>query len=173
VGSGGRGREGREEPGPDPIGGEMRWEKNSATFWRKCDARWELSNFAPLPVSWRGVEWPTSEAVYQAMKTRDEALRERIRNASSPYGAKKVAWANKSLWREDWEEVKVDAMRWTLRLKARDNWDVIGPVLAETRGRDIVELSQKDAFWGGWYSDGVIVGENWLGRLWMEIRDCI
>lgn len=131
----------------------------------------ELSNFAPLPVRWGGVVWPTSESVYQAMKTRDLALREAIRMARSPYEAKRIAYSRKDLWRADWMDVRIDAMRWTLRLKMRDNTSVLIPILERSQGMEIVEPTRKDLFWGGYWQDGQLVGENWLGKLWMEVRE--
>jgi hypothetical protein len=52
------------------------------------------------------------------------------------------------------------------------NWSNFGRLLLSTGERAIVEESTKDAFWGAKpQPDGVLVGENVLGRLLMELRE--
>jgi ribA/ribD-fused uncharacterized protein len=139
----------------------------SRFFWSPA-----LSNFAALPVRLRGQTWPTAEHLYQAWKFGDDdALKETIRLAPSPRDAKRLAYDCRSLWRPDWEARKVEAMRWVLRLKARDHAAVLVPVLESSEGMMIVEPTRRDLFWGGYFKGDALMGQNWLGRLWMEIRD--
>ena len=123
-----------------------------------------LSNFYPAMVDLGGVEYPTVEHAYQAAKTLDEAEREEVRAAPTPGEAK--ARGQKVTYRVDWEDIKVDVMRGLLRQK------FAGPPLrdrlAATAPRTLIEGNTwGDRFWGVFEGDG----ENWLGRLLMEIRD--
>jgi hypothetical protein len=73
--------------------------------------------------------------------------------------------------RHDWEDVRVNVMRWCLRIKLAQHWWRFGAVLEKTRDKGIVEESTKDDFWGAKpQSDGRLVGKNVLGRLLMELR---
>jgi ribA/ribD-fused uncharacterized protein len=123
-----------------------------------------LSNFSPATVHLDGVEYPTVEHAYQAAKTLDETEREQVRSAPTPGEAK--AQGQKVTVRGDWENIKVDVMRDLLRQK------FAGPPLrdrlAATAPRTLIEGNTwGDRFWGVYEDEG----ENWLGRLLMEIRD--
>ena len=70
--------------------------------------------------------------------------------------------------RMDWESVKIDAMRLALYLKFHQNPYLIEKLL-KTENEPIVEVNWwNDTFWGVYYKNGK--GENWLGRLLMELR---
>ena len=123
-----------------------------------------LSNFYPAPVTLDGVEYPTVEHAFQAAKTLDESERAWIRRAQTASIAKKRG--REVALRDDWESIKVDVMRDLLRRKFAIPELKIW--LRATRGRDLVEGNTwNDRFWG--QVDGV--GQNWLGRLLMEIRE--
>ena len=73
--------------------------------------------------------------------------------------------------RADWDAVRVNVMRWCLRVKLAQNWDTFGSLLRRTGDQPIVEESSKDDFWGAHpLEDGGLVGANVLGRLLMELR---
>ena len=74
-----------------------------------------LSNFHRAPFTWCGHTWPTSEAAFQAGKTRDEPMRERIRTAASPAEAKRLG--RRVDLRPDWDRIKDDVMHSVLRAK--------------------------------------------------------
>jgi ribA/ribD-fused uncharacterized protein len=72
----------------------------------------------------------------------------------------------------DWEEVQVEIMRWCLRVKLAQHLKKFGGLLRWSAPRAIVERSRKDRFWGAVLErDGVLRGENRLGRLLMELRE--
>jgi ribA/ribD-fused uncharacterized protein len=126
---------------------------------------WEfLSNFWPCRITHDGIEYPTTEHAYQALKTTNKDIRRAIAQAASPYLAKKAGKAVQL--REDWEQVKVPVMRFLLRLKFYHA--PYTKALLATGDDQLIEGNYwKDTFWG--VCDGV--GENWLGRLLMEIRE--
>jgi ribA/ribD-fused uncharacterized protein len=123
-----------------------------------------LSNFHPAPVRLDRVEYPTVEHAYQAAKTLDETERQHVRSASTPDEAKKRG--RRVTVRPDWEQIKVSVMRDLLRQKFSDA--VLRDRLLGTAPLILFEGNTwGDRFWG--VCDGE--GQNWLGRLLMEIRD--
>lgn len=127
-----------------------------------------LSNFSAFTLHWRGVRFDTSEAVYHFEKFSGTKVEVQwmIMTAPSAHEAFKIAEANKSFRRPDWDAVKVDIMRDILRAKANQHEYVRRKLLA-TGDRELVEDSWRDDFWGwGPNRDG----QNMLGKLWMEVR---
>jgi ribA/ribD-fused uncharacterized protein len=124
-----------------------------------------LSNFYLHPVTFEGITYPSSEHAYVAAKTLDVEKRLEIANVET---AGKVKRLGRALdLRPDWEEVKVDIMRTIVREKFKD--PVLRSKLARTAPHELVEGNWwNDRFWG---QCPVGVGENWLGRILMEIRD--
>lgn len=128
-----------------------------------------LSNFSAFTLQWQGHRFDTSEAAYHYEKFRDTApeTAEAIRTAPSAHEAFKLADAHRDQQRPDWDDVKLDIMRAILRAKV-DQHEYVRRKLLETGDRILVEDSWRDDFWGIG-EDGK--GQNWLGRLWMEVRD--
>lgn len=117
------------------------------------------------PLVYQGVEYHTSENFYQAMKTKDLVTREFIADMN-PFQAK--IYAKKIDLREDWSDIKLDVMRYILKFKFAPNtsW---GKKLREYKD-EIVEFNNwRDFFWGRDFVTGK--GENYLGKILMEIRD--
>ncbi len=129
-----------------------------------------FSNFAAFNVRYKGSIWMTSEHAYQASKFQDSRLQIQIMRAASAHDALKLAHAfsERGLVRADWnEEEKLRVMYEIISLK-HDQHAYVQKQLKESIGREIVEDSPKDAFWGrgpDWK------GQNHLGRLWMRLRD--
>lgn len=153
----------------------MRWTPEGAVAFRRTDEPFGfLSNMAAgFPLSAGGREWRTSEALYQAARfPLAPDLQEEIRSQASPMAAKMVTKPHRELrGRGDWEAVRLEVMRWVLRLKVLQG-PGFGAKLASTHDLIIIEDSRKDRFWGAVASGdtGVLHGENWLGRLLMEVR---
>jgi ribA/ribD-fused uncharacterized protein len=75
-----------------------------------------LSNFRLAVLTWEGIEYPTSEHAYNAGKTHDRDLREKIANVVDPRQAKKLG--RSAVLRPGWEAtVRYDVMREVLRAK--------------------------------------------------------
>jgi ribA/ribD-fused uncharacterized protein len=132
-----------------------------------------LSNMAPdFPIVVMNVRIPTAEALYQACRYPDEPEVQRlIVDQPSPMTAKMKSKKYRGRTRKDWDDVRVNVMRWCLRAKLSQNWARFGAVLDKTREKPIVEESTKDDFWGAKpKDDGTLVGVNVLGRLLMELR---
>ena len=125
-----------------------------------------LSNFHRSPFDWRGHEWPTAEAAFQAAKTHDERVRERIRAAASPAEAKRLG--RRVELRPDWERLKDDVMHSIL--KAKFAVPELRDALLATGDAELVEGNTwGDVYWGVCGGRG----RNQLGRTLMRIRDDI
>ncbi len=125
-----------------------------------------LSNFHTAYVVWEGVKYPTSEHAYQAAKTLNLELRKNVFGDmnSSPAVAKRAG--RRIELRPDWESVKIDVMREIVRIKFQTHTKLAEKLLA-TGDEELVEGNTwGDRFWG--QVDGV--GENWLGKILMEVR---
>jgi hypothetical protein len=128
-----------------------------------------LSNFAASPmmvfdhVLETQVLVQTVEHGFQADKTVVPQERKAILNAGSPGKAK--ALGRKASLRSDWENVKIARMRYWLRLKFQRP-EFHERLLATGTAKLIEGNTWEDRFWGVCGGKG----QNWLGKLLMEIR---
>lgn len=134
-----------------------------------------LSNMASgYPILIGKQHIPSSEALYQACRFPHlPDVQRKIIDATSPMSAKMVSKPERPNSREDWEDRKVRIMRWCLRVKLAQNYLSFGALLESTAGKQIVEESTKDNFWGAIPDKddpNLLVGTNALGRLLMELR---
>ena len=125
-----------------------------------------FSNFSAFAVKYDGDMWPTAEHAYQAKKFYDFDIRDKIKSARSAHEAKQIAKVFEHEMRDDWEEVKLIVMEEIIWAKLSQH-PYIQEKLLQTREREIIEDSHKDAFWG-WGPDRD--GENHLGKIWMHVR---
>jgi ribA/ribD-fused uncharacterized protein len=126
--------------------------------------RWGfLSNYYPCQVDMDGCSYPSVEHAYQAAKTLDPRLRNRIRDTFDPDEAKHLGRKYQS--RLDWETVKLALMRQLVAAKFAD--PSLRLRLLETGDAVLVEGNDwGDTYWG--VCDGV--GVNHLGRILMNTR---
>lgn len=134
-----------------------------------------LSNMASgFPLLINGVSILTSEALYQACRFPHlPDIQERIIKEKSPMSAKMVTKPYLSQSRTDWDKVRVNVMRWCLRIKLAQNFIEFGKLLESTFNKPIVEDSHRDNFWGAIRDkkdSNILSGGNVLGRLLMELR---
>ncbi|MHA2279945.1 MAG: NADAR family protein [Promethearchaeota archaeon] len=123
-----------------------------------------LSNFWLAPIVYKNEEYPSSEHLFQALKTLSATEREWIRTSATPGQAKRRG--KEITRRPDWEEVKDDIMRNVLRLKFAQN-PALGQLLTDTGDQELVEGNTwGDVEWG--VCNGV--GKNKLGLMLQEIR---
>jgi hypothetical protein len=116
-----------------------------------------------------------SEILYQCCRfPLFPKLQQDIIAIENPMEAKTIARKYDSYTRQDWEDVKVDMMRWCLRVKLVQNFDKFSKLLKDTENKAIVEYSTKDSFWGAKpVENGKLQGKNVLGRLLMELRETV
>lgn len=136
-------------------------------FYSTKDQYGEFSNFAPFGFRLDEKWYHTSEHYFQAMKFEDEEHQERIREIKSPMIAARLGRSHKVKIRNDWEEMKVHVMRTAVRAKFQQHAN-LQELLLGTGEQLLVEAADGDYFWGIG-KDGT--GQNWLGRILMEIRN--
>ena len=125
-----------------------------------------LSNFYEAPVTYRGLQYGSNEAAFQAQKCMTEE--ETVQFTSlRPYDAKKRG--RKVRLRPDWEEIKVEVMEEIVRAKFTQNADLRQMLLAT--GDAVLEEGNtwNDTFWGVHLKNGK--GQNHLGKILMKVRD--
>lgn len=123
-----------------------------------------LSNFGPGEVKYEGKVYPTSEHLFQALKTLDPKEQHFIWISPTPGIAKRRGAAVPL--REDWEEVKDSIMKMVLDLKFSQNPDLMEKLLATGEVELIEGNTWNDTYWG--VCNGV--GQNKLGLLLQELR---
>ena len=126
-----------------------------------------------FPLSVNGIDIRTSEALYQACRFPHlPEIQRLIIDQKSPMTAKMKGKPHRNNSRSDWNQVRVQIMRWCLRVKLAQNRHTFSELLLETGERAIVEQSRKDDFWGAkQMGRDTLVGINVLGRLLMELRE--
>lgn len=141
-----------------------------------------LSNFWPAEVDLEGEIYPTVEHAYQAAKVPYAATyqvyltnwgygerrwRERIRKVGSASQARRIGKLASLPVRSYWEVSRMSVMRVLLKQKFAPGRPERAQLL-ETGDALLVEGNTwGDTFWGICGDEG----ENWLGRLLMEIRE--
>ena len=142
-------------------------------FNKTKDQHGWLGNMSAHPVKYDNKWWLTTEALFQALRfPEDSKVREIIRAEKRPMAAKMMAKKFRDLM-----VVKpcgprdIENMKLMLRLKLTFNKQLKQELLA-TGETDIIEdcTSRSPSPWGARLVDGEWVGDNLLGKLWMEYR---
>jgi type I restriction enzyme, S subunit len=145
-----------------------------AVFMKTKERFGGLSNMAAgFPLFVEGVSIRTSEALYQACRFPHRPdVQAIILAEASPMTAKMRGKPYRQETRPDWISVRVNIMRWCLRVKLAQNFREFSALLNSTGEMAIVEKKvKKTDFWGAKETeDGLLVGQNILGRLLMELR---
>lgn len=126
-----------------------------------------LSNFYIYPILWKDVVLMSAEHAYQSEKPTDIIEREMIYNASTPAHAKKLGGPKYChSKRPDWDQIKNDIM--LAVLDAKFSAPDLRYRLLQTGKQELIEKNWwGDTYWG--VCNGV--GENWLGKLLMQVRE--
>lgn len=135
-----------------------------------------LGNMASFPLTWQGEIWLTPEALFQALRY-DEGhpIRAAIREQTSPMIAKRVAKkARPDMIVRPLSEQDRALMSAVLQEKLVQHPALVG-LLRSTGNSYLIEDCTRrphgsGKFWGAALEDGEWIGENWLGRLWMDLR---
>lgn len=153
--------------------------ENPIIIRRSRDPYGWLGNMAPYPVSYQGIRYLTTEALFQSLRFSEleKEIPLRIQNESSPMKAKMISKENSDRWVvTPQSEGDLDNMRLCLRLKLGQNPELQAK-LVDTGSRGIVEDCTRrqggsGLFWGAAeQADGSWTGLNWLGKLWSLERD--
>ena len=138
-----------------------------------------LSCMSPYPVEYQGQHYRTCEALFQVLRfvgfpeTQNE-----IRNCPSPMGAKMIARRDRRLLNRTgiWDYAESDSalMKECLRLKLEQHPELQQNLVGTGDSIIIEDCTTHDReaarIWGQVKVNGKWVGQNILGRLWMELR---
>lgn len=102
---------------------------------------------------------------FRRKKATNEVDRLYVASGHNPYEAKKRG--KKIKLRKDWESIKIQVMREILQQKFAPGTELYNKLKATEDAKLIEGNWWGDKFWGQCNR----VGQNWLGRLLMEIRD--
>jgi len=123
-----------------------------------------LSNFWRAIAAYRELIYPTAEHAYQAAKSGRLDIRLVISKLETPGKAKRYGQEIEVI--NNWDTLKIPVMKHILMSKFTD--PEMMDKLLDTGDAELIEGNHHgDHFWG--VCNGV--GENWLGRLLMEVRD--
>ena len=98
--------------------------ESSVVFFKTKEQFGGLSNMAGgYPLRVNGIDIRSSEALYQACRFPHRSdLQSLVIEQKSPMTAKMKTKPYSNLTRPDWSQVRVDIMRWCLRVKLAQNW---------------------------------------------------
>lgn len=134
-----------------------------------------LGNMSPHAVIYGDKQWRTTEALFQALRFNDEKIIEEIRAESSPMSAKMKAKSHKEkMIITPGSDIDINNMRIVLQTKI-DQHPQLEKELIATGNATIIEdcSSRRPSIWGAQHINGIWVGDNLLGKLWMELRDSL
>lgn len=131
-----------------------------------------LSNFYPSPIKpFRdNITYPTVEHAFQACKTMDFNIRQKIADQPTPGKAKRLGRAVDL--RPDWNLVKENFMYYALKEKFKNS--ELRKQLLDTGDEELIEgTTWHDNIWGNCSCPKCknIPGQNRLGKLLMQIRE--
>lgn len=129
-----------------------------------------FSNLYKRPITFEGVEYPTSEHAYQAGKPRKDSVRAWLMAAPSP---SLLAMAAHGLYvwdvHPDWSKTKFDRMKRVLQAKFTQHPD-LQKILLSTGEARLVEAATVDNAVNRLWGEVKGTGKNMLGTLLMEVR---
>ena len=126
-----------------------------------------FSNFSKHSIFLKGKRWPTTEHYFQAQKFAGTKHEDEVRMCKTAREAANLGRSRKLPLRRDWESVKLQIMREAVRAKFTQHPELTA-VLLGTGDAVLVEHTVNDDYWG---DGGDGSGQNWLGRILMEVRD--
>jgi ribA/ribD-fused uncharacterized protein len=147
----------------------------SAVFRYTTDKFGGLSNMAAgYQLIVNGVHYRTSEHLYQCFRFPDYLKAQRATLAhNSPLRAKMAGKPYREQHcRADWDQIRVDVMRFCLRVKLAQHRERFGTLLLSTGKRPIVEESWRKDFWAAKAVNAKqLEGENNLGIQLVALRE--
>ena len=132
-----------------------------------------LSNFYPSPIHVQGLRYPTVEHAFQAAKTDDPVMRERVRRMQSATSAKRLGRSGDLILIAGWDDKRIEVMHELLILKFAA--PTLQKKLIGTSPKELIEGNTwGDKYWGAVWNEALgWQGENNLGKLLMELRNLI
>ena len=150
----------------------------SVFFHKKTDNHWILSNMSSCSLEVDGIQFKSSEHLFQTLKFATPASITAVYQSKSPKMTAKHWQKVGGHRREDWGEIILDVMKFCLQ-KKYEQCPEFRAELDSTKEYNIVELqdrkndkaSSKANAWGVKTKGQNYEGANLMGRLLMELRD--
>ena len=123
-----------------------------------------------------GTLYPTAEHYFQCERFNDPTIRQAILDKSSPMSCKMIAKKHREhMTIKQYSPEDLDLMRRTIRFKLENHPNLRLQLLALPAEGIIIEdatarRGESAGFWGMRLAGDTWTGQNWLGRLWMELR---
>lgn len=137
-------------PPPQRLSPQVSTTRPRILFYNKSDPHYGFTNFSAHSVVYKGKRYPTSEHLFQSFKFQKHRpnLAEHIRTCSErPSVAFSEARRFQPEVRTDWKQVNIEKMDEALWCKFTQHSDLKAELLS-TGDAELVEDSDKDAFWG-------------------------
>ena len=148
---------------------------NYVGFKKVKDRYGWLGNMSAHPIEYKGKIWKTCECLFQSLRFKDEDIIKILRNEGSPMGVKmKSKKYKEQMVVEVMSKMDVENMKLVVKLKY-DKYEWIRKELNKLKGKIIYEdvsnrrSGKRKLFWGGKIENGKFIGENVLGKIWMEL----
>ena len=123
-----------------------------------------LSNFYPSEIEIDGIIYPSAENAYQAYKTEDNKIRQKIASMRNPVVCKR--YAKTIALRDGWNDMRIKVMKFVV-LRKFTTHKQLATKLLNTNDEELIEGNWwNDTFWGVCRGKG----QNNLGKILMEIR---
>jgi predicted NAD-dependent protein-ADP-ribosyltransferase YbiA (DUF1768 family) len=129
------------------------------------------------PIDFGGVIWKTTEALFQGLRFRDNDIKELIRNEKSPMGAKEVMRSNfKDIIVTPHSKKDISNMKMCLVFKLMQHPKLIEELINTGDLLIVEDVTTRgnvggNLFWGAMLVNNEWVGENTLGKIWMDLRN--
>lgn len=130
-----------------------------------------LSNFSRYPVTLERKKYPTVEHAFQAMKSLNPKVQEKIRKQETPLDAKRLG--NSIKLRDGWDKMRTGVMFDLVYLKFTQNEEARKLLIGTGKDYIIEGNRHHDDYWGVCLCSECQlkpVGQNRLGLILMEVR---
>lgn len=146
----------------------------SVIAFTKVDAPYGwLGNMSPHQIKYNNKLWRTAEALFQSLRFDDPQIIDMLWQQSSPMAVKmKTKPLTHKMLFERGSPKDLENMKMVLRLKIAQHPQLAARLLNTGSATIIEDVSKRrDSIWGAKFINGEWIGDNLLGKAWMEIRN--
>jgi N-glycosidase YbiA len=139
-----------------------------------------MSNMSKHPIDKEGKQWICAEALFQAMRfSNNTEIQQAISEQTNPMAVKFIAkkktniplMSVKPASEEDYNNLKeVIGLKFSQNAALKDELLATGDKILFDNAFSRKDREPESIFWGGYIENGALVGENRLGKIWMELR---
>lgn len=144
-------------------------DQDAIEFSSKSNAYHEFSNFSPQGIKIEGAYWPRRSNISSRPRNSPTCpnIRRRSEGLTLQRWPRRSGEPERSLLRDDWEDVKEAVMLEALRAQFQTH-PALRRMLLETGERLLIEKAPSDSYWGCGRTGN---GKNRLGVLLMQVLE--